>query len=130
MESKIVEFGSRFTKKSMSEVDRNFWKRKLRKTEIEIEIEKIYDLKLKSNVIRRKIRTKTQFLTQDSARMDPIPHWIKDSLFMNLKTIIGIQNSILPFFSMKSYFEIVHGRRNWSRSDWKQYIHGIWCLDS
>ena len=36
-ESKIAELGSRFAEKSMSEVDRNFQKRKLGKTEIEIE---------------------------------------------------------------------------------------------
>ena len=39
IESKIAEFGSRFAKKSTSEVDRNFQIRDLRKTKNEIEID-------------------------------------------------------------------------------------------
>ena len=38
-------------------------------------------LKLKSNVIGRKIRSKTRFLTQDSARIDPISFRIKGFSF-------------------------------------------------
>ena len=36
-ESKITEFGSRFAEKSSNEQERNFWKIKSRKTEIEID---------------------------------------------------------------------------------------------
>ena len=66
-ESKITEFGSRFAEKSTSKLGRNFQTRRERKTKIKIEINLIYDLKLKFNVIRRGIRRKKQILTQDSA---------------------------------------------------------------
>ena len=46
------------------------------KTEIIIEIDLIYNLKLNSNIIGRKIRIKTQFLTKDSAQIHPISHKI------------------------------------------------------
>ena len=39
---------------------------------------------------------KTWFLTQDSARIDPIPCWIKGFSFATSKTIVGIQESISP----------------------------------
>ena len=50
------------------------WIAKREKTKIKNEIDLIYDYK--SNVIRRKITMKTQFLTQDRTRIDPIAHWI------------------------------------------------------
>ena len=53
--------------------------------------------RLEFNVIGRKIRMKTQFLTQDSAQIDPIPHWIKGFLFTNSKIIVRIQESISPY---------------------------------
>ena len=40
---------------------------------------------------------KTRFLTQDSARIDPIPCWIKGFSFMNSKTIVGVQELISPY---------------------------------
>ena len=32
-------------------------------------------------------------------------------------------------FSTKSHFQIL-GRKNESRSEWKQEIQGLWCLES
>ena len=50
---------------------------KKEKTKIKIEIDLIYYSKLKYIVIKIKIRTKTWFLTQDSARIDQISRQIK-----------------------------------------------------
>ena len=58
MKSKITRLGSRFAEKSLNEQEKNFWKIKSCKTEIEIEINSNYDSKLKSNAIQRKIRMK------------------------------------------------------------------------
>ena len=52
---------------------------------------------MKSNVIRRKIRTTTRFLTQDSAQIDLIPCQIKGFSFPNSKTIVGIQELISSY---------------------------------
>ena len=54
---------------------------KREKTEIISKIRLIYNLKLKYDVIRRKIKRKTRFLTQDSARNDPIDFRIKGFSF-------------------------------------------------
>ena len=59
MESKITKFGSRLVEKSTSKLGRNFRTQREQKTEIKIKINLIYDFKLKSNVIGRKIRKKT-----------------------------------------------------------------------
>ena len=40
---------------------------------------------------------KTRFLTQDSARIDKISRQNKAILFLNSKTIVGIQESISPY---------------------------------
>ena len=50
---------------------------KREKTEIKNEIDKIYDSKLKYNVVGRKIRMKTQFLSQDNTIIDSISLHIK-----------------------------------------------------
>ena len=108
-----MEFGSRFAEKSTSEVE-IFEKENYKKTKIkiEIEIDLIYDSKLKYNVIRRKIRTKNQFLTQDSALIELILCQVKGFSFANSKTIVGVQESISPILSMKSYFQTLYGCRN------------------
>ena len=54
---------------------------------------------------------KTWFLTQDSARIDPIPHWIKGLSFANSKMIVGIQESISPY----SLNEISLSNTSWTR---------------
>ena len=64
---------------------------------MKIKIDLIYDSKLKSNVIGREIRTKTRFLTQDISWIDPIAWRIKDFHFVNLQTMVGIQESISPY---------------------------------
>ena len=51
MESKIIEFGSRFAEKSMSELSREIRIDKGEKNEIKNTIDSIYNSKLKSNVI-------------------------------------------------------------------------------
>ena len=66
----------------------------MRIAKIEIEIDLIYDSKLKFNIIKRKIRTRTKIQTQDNSRIDPIPCRIKGFSFTNLKTIVGVQQSI------------------------------------
>ena len=55
------------------------------KTKIKSKIRLIYDLKLKSNIIGRRIRTKTQIQTQDRARNDPIDHLIKGFSFCDFE---------------------------------------------
>ena len=45
----------------------------------------MYNWKLKYNVIGRKIRIKTWFLTKDSTRIDPISRRIKGFLFREFK---------------------------------------------
>ena len=59
--------------------------RRERKTKIKIKIHLIYELKLKSCVIGRDIRRKTQILTEDSAWIDPIACQIKWILFREYK---------------------------------------------
>ena len=54
---------------------------KKEKTEIKIKIDWIYDSKIKSNDIGRKIVMKTQCLTQDSAQIDPIARRIRGFSF-------------------------------------------------
>ena len=39
------------------------------------------------------------------------------------------KSQFLPIILMKSHFQALHGCGSWSRSDWKQDIQGIWCLD-
>ena len=54
---------------------------KREKTKIKSKIRLIYYLKLKSDIIGRKIRRKTKILIWDSAQIDPTDGWIKSFSF-------------------------------------------------
>ena len=54
---------------------------KREKIKIKTKIQQIYYSKLKSNVIGREIRKKTQILTRDNTRIDPIDPRIKGFSF-------------------------------------------------
>ena len=55
--------------------------------------------------------TKTQILTQDSPRIDPIPHWIKGFSIVNSKMIVGVQELISSY----SLNEISLSNTPWTR---------------
>ena len=55
------------------------------KTEITSKINLIYDLKLKDNDTRQKIRMKTHNVTQSRAQIDPIDRQIKGFFFRNFE---------------------------------------------
>ena len=46
------------------------------------------------------------------------------------KWSLMFKSRFLPILSTKSHFQALRGRGNWSRSDWKQEIIGIWCLET
>ena len=58
---------------------------KRQKSKIKYKINIIYDSKMKSDIIGRKIRRKTWILTRDRAWNDPIDHQIKGFSFRNFK---------------------------------------------
>ena len=102
----------------MNELGKNF--RMLGEQKIEINL--IYDSKLKSNVIGRQIMRKTQTLTQDSARIDPIAHRIKGFSFRKFEDDRQHSRSDFPLFSqrnltfkhsldMEEYLEDEEGKR-------------------
>ena len=86
---------------------------KREKTIIKIEIDLIYDLKLKSNVIGIKIRTKTWFLTQD--RLELIQFLAESKAFYsaNSKPIVGIQESISPYSLNEISLSNTSRKRKW-----------------
>ena len=69
------------------------------KIEIIFKINLIYDLKLKSNVIRRNIKRKIWMLTWYSTRNDPIDCQIKGFSFCNFEDDLLYSRSEFPLFS-------------------------------
>ena len=89
----------------MSEIGRNFRTRRDQKAEIKIKINLIYYLKLKSNVVGRQIRRKTQILTRDSVRIDLIALRIKGFSFREFEDDRWhLKKRFLPILSTKSFF--------------------------
>ena len=73
---------------------------------------------------------KTRILTRDSARIDPIDRWIKDFSFHEFEDDCLHSRFFLPILSMKSHFQTLLGCANESRSEGKQEIQGLRCLNS
>ena len=71
--------------KSKNKYEIEFFNVKREKTKIKSKIWLIYDSKLKFDVIGRDIRRKTQILTWNSTRNDPINHMLKGSSFRNFE---------------------------------------------
>ena len=69
-----------------------------REQKIEIEINSIYDLKLKFNVTGREIRRKTQ----DSTQIDPIAFRIKGFLFRKFEDDRQYSRSDFSMFSQRN----------------------------